>query len=105
MRVVDESELFSAARVTAVASKSTDKVVKFVKTASDERCWPTFEVCVDSSRGNANDRVVDCDVCEYVEVVALHEDMARRRALAKFNYRGVVIDVLCVHPGKAVKVS
>lgn len=102
--VADESEIFSASRVNAVAAKSTEKVVKTVRVASDPRCWPTFEVCLDRCKGTANDRVADSDVCEYVQVVALHAEMAARLALTKCR-GGHVIDVLCVHPGRFVRAS
>lgn len=95
MGAIDESEIFSASRVQAVANKCTDKVHKSVKLATDERCWPTFEVCVDRGR----------EKCPYFTVVALHEDMAARRALEKVKFDGHVISILCIHPGNSVKVS
>lgn len=104
MGVIDESEIFSASRVSVVAAKSTEKVYKTVRIASDPRCWPTFSVCLDRCKGTANDRVADSDVCVYVEVQALHADMATRKALEKCR-GGHVIDVLCVHPGKFVRAS
>lgn len=104
MGVIDESEIFSASRVNAVAAKHTDKVFKTVRIASDPRCWPTFAVCLDRCKGTANDRIADSVACEYVEVVALHADMAARKALEKCR-GGHVIDVLCIHPGNFIKVS
>lgn len=93
--VVDESEVFSASRVQAVANKVTGKVYKSVKSATDKRCWATFDVCIDLGRDN----------CPYITVKAPNVDHAKKLALEKVHWRGVVLDVLCTHPGKSVRVG